>query len=361
MKFSISKSALLPKLAQLAKVADGKVIPMLGDILFEAYDKTLTMTAGDGVISMSCTIDDLTITKTGAATVPAKKLHDIMKKMGDTIDIEAISTLGAKVKSGKSEYKLAGQDPIMYPKQRASEGNPLVIMGKDLKDMIQRTVYAVSDNEKQGILTGIKFTVKASRMTAVGCDKHRLSEVAHDLKTGFTDVLAVLKGDAMKDFAGILPDGEVKITFNEANVYFRTGDYDVILRVFDGSYPPTDKLVPTSFKTSIDVDVREFKDALERALVVALDDKTNVLRMDVKEKEILITANTETDKASEELEVKVLGAPITVSFNGKYMIDAMNHVDCGTARLCFNTVMEPIVIRGSRETDYQIVLPYRTR
>ena len=360
MKFSISKSVLLPKLAQLAKISDGKVVPMLGEVLMSAYDGVLVMEAGDGVISLKCTIEDVTIAKTGAATVPAKKLHAIVNKMGEVIELETFGVFGLKVKSGKSEYKLAGQDPIMYPTLKMIEGKELVISGADFKNLIKRTEYAVSENENEKVLRGIKLHVKASQLTATGCDRHRLSEASCALKTGFTDVQSVVSGSSLKELLPIIPDGDIEIIFGESNFAIKTAVYSINLRVFDGSYPDTGRLVPQGVKTEVTLNVKEFKLALERALIVALDDKTNVLKMQIGEGEVTITAVTETDKASEVLESALKGDPMTISFNGKYMAQALGTISDEEVIIALSGVMNPIILRTVDCNDYQLVLPYRT-
>jgi DNA polymerase-3 subunit beta len=361
MKFSISKSALLPELAQLAKISDGKVVPLLGDILFSVYDGVLVMEAGDGVISMKVTVEGVKITKTGAATIPAKKLHEIVKKIGDTIELESVGNWKTKLTSGKSKYELSGQDPVMYPTLQKIEGDELVISGKVFKDIIKRTEYAVSVNENEIVIRGLRLVVRASKLTSTGCDRHRLSEASCTLKSGFTDVQSVVSGASLKELLTVIPDSDITIIFGESIFSIQAASTVINLRVFEGTYPDTTRLIPVNVVTDVKLIVKDFKDAIERALIVALADKTNIIKLQISENEVHITAVTEMDKASETVEATLRGNPMTISFNGKYMVQALATIEDEEFMLCLSGVMNPIILRTVGEDDFQLVLPYRTQ
>jgi DNA polymerase-3 subunit beta len=360
MKITVKKSVLLPKLAQLAKVVDDKnAVQIFSDILFSAEADGLHMVAGDGNICIYAYTDDLDMHRSGAATIPGKKLYEIVNKMGDTIELDS-KNLKTKIKSGKSEHTLAGQDPEQYPTTPQHMVQPVSIKGEQFKALIKRTSYAVSTNQNTPILQGVKLIVRGSKLTATACDRHRLAQVSYDLQTGFTDALGVVNGDIFKKFTGIIEDNENVELFFESNRFFiKAADFTIALRVLDGSYPVTDKLVPESFGTEIVFKVKELQEALERALIIALDGKTNVLRMDAG-LDIVITSESDGNTAVEEIAGTLTGSPLTISFNGKYMVDALKTIEAEKVTLCLNGVMDPMILRTD-SADIQLVLPYRTR
>lgn len=360
MKFTVEKSVLLPALSAAAKVAGNKLLPVLDDILIHVHIDGIGMTVGNGEVSLQASIYGAEVEKEGSATIPAKKLHEIVNKLpAGKIEFE---TKGLKtvVKGGKSKTDFAGVDTEMYPEFPRPFEPSVKIRGEDFKDMVKRTRYAVAVDGNSPILTGVKFDLRGPQLTATGCDRHRLSLASKTIESPTDVVVCVVKGVAFKDLLTMIDDNEnLEVFFEKSAFFVQTKDYVFHSRVLDGTYPDTSKLIPQSFTTHFDVDTKEFRAAVERALIIALDDKKNIVTMSIGE-DITITSEGGNNKAYETVEAEIVGQPLKVSYNGKYMVEALSTIETKTVRICFNGQMQPFVMRTEGTEDYQVLLPYRT-
>lgn len=367
MRISINKSYLLPKLSQLAKVAgkENGIIPILSNILFTVNDEILRITAGDSDIYLRTFIGNQCFesNQNGKLLVPAKKLHELVNKMGDVIEIKLVGDK-VHIKSGKSQHELSTEDPELYPIFPQWTSEPVLVKGEHLKNAIKQTKFAVSTNENNPILQGIKFHVTGSQLALEGCDRHRLAQIRAEVENDSTEATRVVRGEAFNHFLPNIPDDkDVSLRFEENQFFIETDDYMFCSRVLDGTYPETGKLIPNSFATEIEVNKAEFQAAVERALIIALDEKTNTVNIhsDNFDNELIIKSEGQKNKAFEAVNAVIKGDQLKMSANGKYIVDALKAITGERVRICTNGGLLPFIFKGSVESELQLILPYRTR
>lgn len=361
MKITIERSILLERLAQVVKAIDSKcTVPILEGVLIES-NMVLTLTGADQRFSITTTISEYEEHKSGSVVIPAKKLLEIVKKLPNkpitiTIDgAQAIIQAGAKV-------KLPAMDAEEYPRRAFPSGNMAEVSGKELSRLVDNTKFAVSTNEATPILCGLNIMQKDGQLTILATDRHRLAKQSSGpisdlgLTAGRTYTVDVKPLEA----AAHLNLNTLEIGLSDNEIFIRTGDYQFISTLLDGTYPDTSKIIPKEPKIKVLVNTQQLLKTLELADKI-VDDKTKVIALSISEGELFVSAKDITSGMEESLEAEVEGEEIKLSANCKYMIDALKCITTELVLIELTGIMAPIIIKGEGDdTGLHLVLPYRT-
>lgn len=378
MKLSIRKDALNEAIGQVIRaVSPRTAIPILSGIKLDADETGLTLTASDTDISIQSFIPAekdgkpiVQLTTPGSLVLGGKFFSEIVKKLpSDEVELDAVDVHRAIIRSGSAEIELVGMDPEEYPVLPAmGETNTFTVNGAVLRELIQRTVFAVSTNESTPILTGVLWQLADGKLKLTATDRHRLSnaesEVAAepDLKL---DQL-VISGRTLNELARLISDdGEmIEVAATDSQVLFRMNRLLFYSRLLDGTYPDTSRIISHQYKTELVVDTGALTDAIERAYLLSREEKTNIVRLNTMEDgQIEVSSSSmEIGKVTEQIAPKHLaGEPLKIAFNSRYMLDALKVIDQETIHIGFTGMMSPILIRPEKEPDMlHLILPYRT-
>ncbi len=363
MKIQIQQSILSRHLDNAAKFLPKKDInPILSHIVLSTTPEGLEIIAGNtetfikSVISADDITNHFTIERGGAIAIPGTKLTEIIKKLSGPVTIDAESRQ-VVIQAGKSEFGLSTLDPEEYPAFPNVNGTSITMKGKDLKELIATTSYAVSTQENTPILTGILFSQKNGMLKLTGCDRHRLGRIESEFEGD--DFQTVINGLILVELSKIIGDGDIEISFDNS-MLIKTDEFTFWSRVIDGTYPETEKLIPTTFSTEITVNKLELAAALGRIDIVAKESKTNLMRLAINQNEIMIESKGETKRAKESVDVKgFIGNSLTIGINGKYLSEAIKVIGSAEVNIGLNGLTSPVIVRGKDELAYHMVLPYR--
>ncbi|MGO4496490.1 DNA polymerase III subunit beta [Paenibacillus sp. 2RAB27] len=360
MKIQIEQSVLSKHLDNAAKFLPKKdVIPILSHIILSANSSGLEIVAGNSETFLKPVInsENLVIIESGSAAIPGKELSEIVKKLSGLITIETRKR-EVVLHTDKSEYELDVLDHEEYPPFPIVNESSIRMKGKDFKELIATTTYATSTNEATPILTGTLFAQRDGSLRIVSCDRHRLARI--DFENEGENFQTVLHGSVLVELAKILGDDELEISFHNA-LLVKSNEFTFYSRILDGSYPETERLIPTSFSTEMTVNKRDITEALERVLIVAKENKSNLVKLNLSKDGIVIESKEQKKRAKETVDVKkYIGNALTVNCNGKYLADALKAIGTMEIELCLNDQMEPIIVRGKDELSLHLILPYRT-
>lgn len=376
MKFTIRRDALNTAIQQVSKaVASRSTIPILSGILIEVDASSVTLTASDQDMSIQSRIELETETATigtveraGSVVLVARFFVEIIKKLPkDEVHIVVEDNFHATITSGKSVVNLAGLDPEEFPKLPIiRESEVLTLHSDQLHDLIQSTVFAASTNENTPILTGVLMTLSEGELRFLATDRHRMARLSINSGSELKYSNIVITGKILSDLGKILPDKtvDVDVVVADNQALFRFGNILFYSRLVDGTFPDTSKIVPSDFKTEIVMDTKLFNDAIDRAYLLSKEEKTNIVRLSTLEEEgvEITSSSTEIGKVQEQLPVKVfIGEQIKVSFNSKYVLDAIKALDCDELFIGLNGSLSPIIIKANgRDDALHLVLPYRS-
>lgn len=378
MKLTILKNYLTESIQHVSKAISSKTtIPILTGIKIDAATSVVTLTASDTDISIQSftpneneEIAIIELHQPGSVVLPAKFFMEIIRKLpSQKIEIEVRDHFQTIIRSGSSEIQIMGLDPEEYPLLPQLEESKMIQIPSDLlKTMIKQTSFAVSTNETTPILTGVLWHVQDGKLKFIACDRHRLAsrEISLDLDVAQTFHNIVISGRTLNELSKILPDQNalIDILVSDNQVLFKINSILFYSRILDGTYPDTSKLIPQSFQTELIVNTKELADAIDRAYLLSREDKTNIVKLIMLEDETIeiSSSSSELGKVTEQLSLQSFkGERLRISFNSKYMLDALKVMDSDYIQIGFTGAMQPIIIKPEDQANIlQLILPYRT-
>jgi len=216
-------------------------------------------------------------------------------------------------------------------------------------------------------LTGVNWHIQEGNLTCVATDSHRLA-----MKTAPIEVpeeqtyQTVIPGKSLLELSKILDDSDqlVHIVITENQILFKAKNIHFYSRRLEGNYPDTSRLIPTDYKTNITLDGKLFNEAIDRASLLAREERNNVVKLVSQGGSMLeISSNTpEIGHVSEEIPIVSLdGEELTISFSAKYMMEALRAVDGTDITVSFTGAMRPFIIKSAEDPSIlQLILPVRT-
>ncbi|KRE51489.1 DNA polymerase-3 subunit beta [Paenibacillus sp. V4I3] len=378
MKLTILKDHLIESIGHVSKAISSRTtIPILTGIKIDATLSGVTLTASDTDISIQSftpsendKIKIIELFQAGSVVLPAKFFVEIIRKLpAQLIEIEVRNNFQTIIRSGSSEIQIMGLDPDEYPLLPEIEESKMLRLPSDLlKTMIKQTSYAVSTNESTPILTGVLWNISGDKLKFIACDRHRLAsrEVTVDNDNAHQLPNIVIAGRTLNELSKILPDQNslIDIVISDNQVLFKIHSILFYSRILDGTYPDTSKLIPQSFQTEMVVPTKELAEAIDRAYLLSREDKTNIVKMMMLEDQTIeiSSSSSELGKVTEQINLQhIAGELLKISFNSKYMLDALKVLDSEFIHIGFTGAMQPIIMKPQDSTNIlQLILPYRT-
>lgn len=377
MKFDIMRDHLLDGLNDVMKAVSSKTtIPILTGIKLDVTNEGLTLTGSDADITIQTFIpieengDQLiNVTETGSIVLQARMFNEIVRKLPtNDVEIEVSNGLQTHIRSGKSEFHLIGSDASEYPLlPEVSTDKQFSIPADLLKSIIRETVFAVAASESRPVLTGVNWQIHGDELICIATDSHRLARRKTTLEHLPTDVSSVvIPGKSLNELNKILGDSTnpVQIVITNQQVLFKTENVLFFSRLLEGNYPETSRLIPEEFKTNITINGKSLLQAIDRASLLAREDRNNVVRFETFDGNIVeISSNSpEIGKVEEQIPVETLeGENLKISFSAKYMMEALKAIDGQDVVIQFTGAMRPFTLRSIHDDAIlQLILPVRT-
>ena len=378
VKLTIQKDALNTAIDHVSKaISNHTTIPILSGIKLDATSQGVLLTASDTDISIQSFIpieqnDEkiIEIEKPGSIILPAKFIIELIKKLpSNHVEIETTNHFQTNIRSDSIDLQIAGLDPEEYPLlPQLQENNMISISSHALKAMIKQTVFAVSTDESIPVLTGILCKFSNNQLKFVATDRHRLAskeiELTQNVSTQFHDV--VIAGKTMNELYKLLPDENepIDVVVTESQVLFKIDRVLFYTRILDGTYPDTSKIIPQAYKTELILNTKLLTDAIDRAYLLSREERTNIVQLKtIEDHTIEISSSSDQlGKIREQLQVTAMnGEMLKISFNAKYMLDALKNINNETIQIGFTGAMSPIIIKPQNSASIlYLILPYRT-
>lgn len=325
--FTIDQAAFAKALGAVVGTVERKTtIPVLSNVLLESTD--------DGKLKITGTDLDMTIIRTTeanivkpfAASVSARKLHDIVKLLpAGEISFDLEENHWLNLKAGKSKFRLAGVDKETFPESPKSPPSPIIIPSETLRRFIRMTQNTITAEQSRFTLSGAKFEIADGSMRMITTDGHRLSFIEDAIDTD-EKVDIIIPKKALIEAAKI--DAE-EITFgaSDRHIIFATTDETLISRQLTGRFPNYEMVMPKDNDKRVVVSAAELRGVIKRVSQMA-DERNRSIRMTFRNGEIEITASSsEEGEAVETLAAEYDGDEIVFGFNWHYLLDAVEVVD----------------------------------
>jgi DNA polymerase-3 subunit beta len=375
MELTISKRNFSRGLARTHAVADRKSsMPILSNILISTDGpSTVRFSATDLYLGVSATTD-AQVKKGGTVAVSARTLFDIVKNLpeGD-VSLTVGSNHAAEIKAGKVRYRIPGMPGEDFPPLPVAGDAAFAAIDADLIGaLIAKTQYSMSTDDTRPHLAGALFEGDGKVVRMVTTDGHRLSKADHKVADGAMlnfSMLVPAKGiaelkrlieDARADKKG--EDGAmvVGIATVGGNAFFRREGVQLSVKLADEQFPPYSKVIPQSQERRIVISRAPLIEALRRISLVA-SDKSGGVRLHIDAGNLKITSeNPDVGEGSEELDVDFAGAPVTIGFNARYLLDVLGALPEDEVALELSGELDPGVIKPVGPNDFVgVIMPMR--
>lgn len=371
MEISVSKNDLLKELTATQGVVERKTtIPILSNFLFEATGDKLSITATDLDLSLrtSCPAK---VKKEGSCTIPARKLYDYVKLLGDgDISIKLLENHWVQIRSGRSNTKMVGMARANFPALPLFPAeSALQLPAQVLRQLIGRTIFSISNEESRYTLNGALLVLKPESLTMVATDGHRLAHIEHGgTKLPVSGELKVLvPKKAMAELSTLLNSTDaqtVEFAKDESTLFFRIGGRLLTSRQLTGQFPNYEAVLPRENNKFVTVHCDELSAAIQRVAQFA-DERSNAIRMRVEKNELKVSSsNTETGESEDSIETAYTGDPMVIGFNSQYLLEFLKVVGSGDVRFEFKDAQTAGQLRPDEASDSEyryryIVMPMR--
>ncbi len=368
LEITVSRAELLRELTAAQSVVERKTtIPILSNFLFEAADDKLTITATDLDQSLrtSCAAK---VKKAGACTIPAKKLYDYIKLLpeGD-ISIKLQDNHWVQIRAGRSNTKMVGMARANFPQvpEFPSVGS-FKIAAPALRNMISKTIFAISNEESRYTLNGALLVLKAESMAMVATDGHRL---AHIEKLGETlegisgEKKTLIPKKALAELSGLLANTDadvIEYADDDQTLFFKIGGRVLTSRKLTGQFPNYEAVLPRDNTKFVIVRSEDLMASIQRVAQFA-DERSGAIKLRLEQNELKISAqSTDAGESEDIIETPYNYDPIVVGFNSSYLIDYLRATGLtGEVRLEFKDAQSAGQMRpedGADDVKYRYIL-----
>jgi DNA polymerase-3 subunit beta len=372
MEITIKRQDLLRELTATQSVVERKTtIPILSNFLLEADNDKLTITGTDLDQSMktSCAAK---VKKPGSCTIPARKLYDYIKLLGDgDISIKLLENHWVQIRAGRSNTKMVGMARANFPQvPEFPETSLTKIPTSSLKNLISKTIFAISNEESRYTLNGALLVLKAESLTMVATDGHRL---AHIEKSG--ESLSNISGEkrtliprkALQELQSLLAASEdeyLEFADDEQTLFFRIGHRTLTSRKLTGQFPNYEAVMPRDNNKFVVVRSEDLASSIQRVAQFA-DERSGAIKIRLEQNELKISSSsTDAGESEDVIETPYNFDPLVVGFNSAYLLDFLKATgNSGEVRLEFKDAQSAGQMRpedGSDEYKYRyIIMPMR--
>ena len=352
MKLICEKDKILKALNSVTKaVAVRTTMPILEGILIQTNDNEIKLTTYDLEIGIEYIINDCKVEEQGATVVNAIMFTEIIRRLPDTdISIEVNDKNLLVIECEGSLYKLATMNPDEFPElPKISVENSIEIEQTILKDMIRKTIFAVSTEENRPIFTGCLFEIANNKLNVVAVDGFRLAWKSKFLQNKVNNFSAVIPGRTLNEINKILIDSfdMIKIGVAKNQVLFEMENCKIVTR--------------------LRVNKSILQDCFERVSLISASsiekEKKYPVKVTVDIGKVTISCTNQTGDAKEEIYVSTEGKNLEAGFNPKYFLDALRNIDDEEIFVDFGTSISPCIIRPvDEEGDYTyMILPIKLK
>ena len=369
MKFKVNQQDLEEALGFCQGVIEKRsTLPILSNILMDAQNLELTLTATDLDLIFIHKIKNVEILEEGKTTSTSSIMYDIVRKFtsGKKINLNLIENSKLHLESDKSIFNLNCISPSEFPltDENFSE-NQFTIKSKHLLKLLNKCKFSISNDETRHYLSGIYFHQTEfedkNYLTAVATDSHRMSisKVRLEKQIDFEPI--ILPKKTIFQLCSLLDsyDGEVKISNIKSKIKFELSNSILISKLIDGKFPNYIQVIPKNNQKKLEIGLKLFLDSVDRVASVSLDKKDGVKFNLSKDALKLSVNNTNSGDGNETLSVK-FNNDLEISFNSRYLLDVASQIDGENIEMFFNDTGSPALIKDPGDFDsIFVVMPMK--
>ncbi len=335
---------------------------ILEGIKIVAENDSLTLSATDLEISIEKKIK-ADVLMEGSTVVTGKYFIDFVKKLEkEQVELSRLYDSQLQIKYSDNESELQVFDVENFPKYDKLNEDYFEISQAEFKTLVDRTILACSQDDSRPILKGCLFDIVDNNLTVVALDGFRMAVVKKEVKAS-NNIKAVIPSKTLLEITRLLNGNEeenLKIYIQKNALYVEFDNTIVFSRLIEGEFVKYNHILPNSFENSVVINKQALLRSIERASIVARNDRYNVIKFDINEEGTTISAKSEIGNVVENINCNLTGKDIVIAFNGKYLAEYLKIIDEEFIKINMNTPIDPCVISPvGNEAYLYLVLPVR--
>ncbi len=336
--------------------------PILEGIKITAKGDTLTLLATDMELTIEKTIK-ADVLMEGETVVVGKYFVDFAKKLEkEQVELSRLYDGQLEIKYSDSISELQVFPAENFPKiEKDENGESFSISQADFKSVVEKSAFACSSDDSRPILKGCLFEISEGKLTSVALDGFRMAVVKKDVdSTG--DIKAIIPSRTLQEITRLLDkdDNQIKVYIQNNTLFVEVENTKLISRLIEGEFVKYNHIIPNNFENIVTVNKQTLLSSIERASIVARNDRYNVIKFEVKEDIMTVSAKSEVGNVNENVSVHLEGKDITIAFNGKYLVEYLKIINEDFINLNLNTAIDPCIITAvSNDGFLYLVLPVR--
>ncbi len=364
MRFRTTVQELTSKLSVATRaIAARSSSPVMEGVLISTCEEGLRLTCSDIALGIE-TIVPATVLEEGSGVLPGKLLQEIIRKQPEgELELEFSPQYQATIRCQGARTKLSGLSPAQFPAlPEIGQSKTIQLPQKTLREMINRTSFAIAVDETRPILMGCLVEAEGDNLTVVALDGFRLAMRKESFSSELPSLTAVVPGKVLSEIAKILDDSDelVSLEWGKSHLMADMGGTKIVARLLDGEFIRYRQILPAEWQTRVTVDKRLLEDAMDRAALMAREGKNNLVRLHIDQGTLLITSNAELGDVREEIPIKFEGRELDIAFNVRYLIETLRAIEDEEVVLRFNTNVSPCVLCPTFGDKYlYLALPVR--
>lgn len=363
MRIKCSKQNLLSALNIVSKAVSTKTtMPILECVLIDVYSDKIKLTANDLDLGIETELDGNVI-EMGRIAVEAKIFTDIVRKLPDSeIDIASSTDYKITIRCEKSKFVISGKSGDDFTDLPEIEKEKKIELSQfTLKEVIRQTIFSISDNENNKLMTGELFKVSNNKLTVVALDGHRIAIRNIMLKSDSEDISVVVPGKTLNDLSKIINGGVedmVNIYFAERHILFEFDKTIVVSRLLEGEYFKIAQMLSMDHSIKVKVNNRELLDCIDRASLLIRESDKKPIIMNIKDdNNMYLKVDTLMGSMNEEIEIEKDGNELIIGFNPRFVMDVLRVIDDEVIYMNMTNSSMPCIIKDDEENYIYVILP----
>lgn len=364
MKLTFQKDDLLNGINIVLKAVPSKTtMPILQCILIDAMDNQIKLTANDMELGIETKVEGTILSK-GKIALEAKILSEIIRKLSgreSSIIIESDEKYTTTITCDNSVFQIQGKNGEEFSYLPFIEKDHYICLSQfSLKEVIRQTLFSISSNDSNKMMTGELFQVTGNELKVVSLDGHRMSIRKVTLKDHYNDIKVIVPGKTLGEVSKILEgdnEKDVLIFFSKNHILFEFEDTVVISRLIEGEYFRIEQMLSSDYETKVTVNKKEFLDCIDQASILIRENDKKPIILNITDDSMELKMNSSFGSMNANVTLSKTGKDIMIGFNPKFLMDALRILDDEEIDLYMMNPKSPCFIKDIDENYIYLILP----
>ncbi len=362
MKLVCSKANLLNGVQIVSKAVPSKTtMSILECILIDASKGVIKLTANDMELGIETTIEG-DIVEGGVIAIDAKIFLEIVRKLPDSdITVQTDDNYKMTITCEKAKFNIIGKSGEDFSYLPNIEREDSVIISQfTLKEVVRQTIFSISDNDNNKLMTGELFDINGNILKVVSLDGHRISIRKIELKNNYEPKKVVVPGKTLNEVSKILSgdtDKDVNIFFTPKHIVFEFDNTTVVSRLIEGEYFKIDQMLSSDYETKVKINKKELLSCIDRATLLVKEGDKKPIIINITDDYMELKINSIIGSMNEDIDIEKQGKDLMIGFNPKFLIDALRVIDDEEIDIYLVNPKAPCFIRDAEEKYIYLILP----